>query len=81
MKYAICSNMDRHRDHQTKSDVRQRKTNIICCHSHVESNFFFKENDIHKLVYKTETDSQILKTNVWLPKETYGVGDELRVHN
>ena len=26
------------------------------------------KNDTNELIYKTETDLQILKTNVWLPK-------------
>ena len=40
------------------SEVRQRKTNIIWHHLYVE--FTFK-NDINELIYKTETDLQILK--------------------
>ena len=31
----------------------------------MESNF---KNDTRELIYKTETDSQTLKTNLWLPK-------------
>ena len=27
-----------------------------------------KKNDTNELIYKTETDSQTLKENVWLPK-------------
>ena len=27
-----------------------------------------KKNDISKLIYTTETDSQKKKTNIWLPK-------------
>ena len=27
-----------------------------------------KRNDTDELIYKTETDSQILKTKLWLPK-------------
>ena len=34
-------------------------------YSSVESNFF---NDINELIWKTETKSQISKTNLWLPK-------------
>ena len=30
-------------------------------------NLIFK-NDINEFIHKTETDSQILKTNLWLPK-------------
>ena len=26
------------------------------------------KNDINDLIYKTETDSQIQKTNLWVPK-------------
>ena len=45
-----------------------RKTNIIY-QLHVESNFL---NDTNELIYKTETDSQISKTNVCLPKRKHG---------
>ena len=34
-------------------------------------NLIFK-NDINEVIYKTETDSQILKTTFWLPKRKYG---------
>ena len=30
--------------------------------------------DTKELIYKTETDSQTLKTNLWLPKGTGGAG-------
>ena len=33
-----------------------------------------KRNDTNELIYKTETDSQISKTNSWLPKRKCGVG-------
>ena len=32
----------------------------------METNFFF--NDINEIIYRTETDSQILETNLWLLK-------------
>ena len=51
------------------SEVSQTKTNIIRYHSYVESNF---KNDINELIYKTETDSKISKTNLWLPKGKCG---------
>ena len=35
--------------------------------------------DTKELIYKTETDSQTLKTNLWLPKGKCGAGDGLRV--
>ena len=34
-----------------------------------------KENDTHELIYKTGTDSQTQRTNLWLP-EGKGVGTE-----
>ena len=46
------------------SEVSQRKTNIIWHHLYVES----QKNDTNELIYKTETDSQTQKTNLWLPK-------------
>ena len=51
------------------SEVSQRKTNTIY-HLYVES----KKNDTNELIYKTETNSQISKTNLWLPKGKRGVG-------
>jgi len=45
------------------SEVRQRKTTILWYHLNVES-----KNDTYELIYKTEIDSQTLKTNLWLPK-------------
>ena len=36
-------------------------------------NLIFK-NDTNELTYKTETDSQISKTNLWLPKGKHGGG-------
>ena len=50
------------------SEVSQTKTNIIRCHLYVESN----KNDTNELFYKTETDSQISKSNLWLPKGKRG---------
>ena len=34
-------------------------------------------NGTNKLIYKTETDSQILKTNLWLHWETWRWRDKL----
>ena len=45
-------------------EVSQTKTNIIQCHLYVES----KTNYTNELFHKTETDSQTLKPNLWLPK-------------
>ena len=33
-----------------------------------------KKNDKNELIYKTETDSQTSKTNLWLPKGKGGGG-------
>ena len=52
------------------SEVRQRKTNIIRCHLHV-----YVKYDTNELIYKTETDSQTQKTNLWLLKGKGGVGE------
>ena len=60
----ICSNMDGPRDYHTKWS-KSDKGRKISYHLHVESNF---KNDTNELIYKTETDLQILKTNLWLPK-------------
>ena len=53
-----------------QSEVSQTKTNVIWYHLYVES----KKNDTNQLTYKTETDSQTEKTNVWLPKGWWGEG-------
>ena len=50
------------------SEVSQTKTNIIWGHSYVESNFLKKRTKRNELIYKTETDLQISKTILWLPK-------------
>ena len=44
------------------SQVRQRKTNVMY-RLYVES-----KNNTNELIYKTETDSQTWKTNLWLPR-------------
>ena len=31
-----------------------------------------KKSDTNELIYKTEAESQTLKTNLWLPKEKVG---------
>ena len=33
-----------------------------------------KKKDKNELIYKTETDSQTLQTNLWLPKEKHKKG-------
>ena len=39
----------------------------------------FRKKGSNEPIYKTETDSQTLKTNLWLPKGKGGAGDGLRV--
>ena len=45
--------------------LNQTKKNIIWYHPYVESDFL---NDTNQLIFKIETDCQILKTNLWFPK-------------
>ena len=52
------------------SEVRQQKTNTICCHLYVEY-----KKDTNKFICRKGTDSQTLKTNLCLPKGTSG-GEE-----
>ena len=52
------------------SEVRQRKTNVLRYHLHVESKK--KKKSTNELLYKTEIDSQSSKTNFWLPKGKCG---------
>ena len=42
------------------SEIRQRKTNIIWYHLYVE----FHKNNTKELIYKTETNLQISKSNI-----------------
>ena len=32
------------------------------------------KNDTNEFIYKTEAESQVLQTNLWLPKEKVGEG-------
>ena len=66
---AICSTMNGPRDYHTKWSKSDRKTNIIY-HLQVESS----KNDTKRLIYKAEINSQILKSNLWLPKGIMGRG-------
>ena len=49
----------------TVSEIIQDKTNNIRYHLYVESN---KNVNTKELIYKTETNSQILRSNLWLPQ-------------
>ena len=46
------------------SEVSQTKTNIMWYHLFVDD----KNNDTNEHIYKIETDLQILKRHLWLPK-------------
>ena len=57
----------------TLSETSQRKTNTALYYLNVES-----KNNTNELIYKIETDSQILKSNVWLPKRKCGGKGQIR---
>ena len=57
--------MDGPRDDHTKwshSD-RERQISYVITYT-----WNLKKNDTNELIYKTDIDSQIQKTNLWLPK-------------
>ena len=60
---AICSNMDGPRDYHTKWSKPDRERQI----SYITHMWNLKK-DTNELIYKTETNSQTEKTNLWLPK-------------
>ena len=49
----------------TLNEVMERKTDIW---SHLCLESKKNNNDTNEVIYKTETHSQTLKTNLWLPK-------------
>ena len=66
---AIYSNMDGPRDYHTKwskSDGERQISYVIT------SMWNLVKNDTNELIYKTETDSQISKSNLWTPKGKHG---------
>ena len=69
---AICSNMDGPRGYHTKWNKSERERQISYDTTHMW-NLIFK-NDTNELIYKTEIDLQISKTNVWLPNRKHGGG-------
>ena len=52
------------------SEVSQTEKDISYDVTHMWN--LILKNYINELIYKTETDSQILKTNLWLPKGERG---------
>ena len=67
---AICSHMG-DLEIIAPSEVKQTKTDIIWYHSYMEYNFL---KWYRYIIYETEVDLQISKTNSRWPKEKYGVG-------
>ena len=65
---AICHNIDGPRDYHTKW-----RDHISYNNAYVES----KKKWSKELIYKTETNSQILKSNLWLPKRNMVERDKL----
>ena len=66
---ATCSHMYGPKDYQTKY-VREK--NIMWYYLQVQCN----KNNTDELIYNTETNSQILKSNLWLPKQKRGGGSD-----
>ena len=64
--------MDGSRDYHTKRSKSDRERQISYDITYMWN---LKKNDTNELIYKTETDSHTLKTNLWLPKwERWGEG-------
>ena len=61
---AICSNMDGPRDYHTEWRKSDRGRQI----SYDITYTWNLKYDTNELIYKTEINSQTLKTNLWLPK-------------
>ena len=71
---SICSNMDEPRDyHINWSKSEKEKYHMISLL------YGILKSDTNELIYKTETDSQTSKTNLWLPKGKGGGRDKLGV--
>ena len=63
--------MDGPRDYHTKSSKSERERHLSYDITHMWN--LTEKNDINELIYKTETDSQISKTN-GNQREMQGVG-------
>ena len=66
---AICSNMDRPRDHHTKRSMSERERQIPYI-----TYMWNLKYDTNELIYETETDSQVQRTDLWLPRGWEGEG-------
>ena len=65
---AICSNMDGPRDDHTKWSKSDRERQIPYDITYMWN----PKYDTSEHIYKTETDSQTQKTNLWLPEGNGG---------
>ena len=71
----ICRNMDGPRDDPTKWNKLEKDK----YHDTIYMWNLTKKNDTKELIYKTETNPQISKSNLWLPKgKPWGGRDKLR---
>ena len=64
LNIAICSNVDGPRDYFTKWNKSEGERQI----PHDITYMWNLKYDTNEFIYKTETDSQTQKTNLWLPK-------------
>ena len=70
---AICSNMNGPRDYHTKEKSdRERQIPYDTTYMWNLKKKQKKHKDTNELIYKTETDSQTSKTNLWLLKGKRG---------
>ena len=68
---AICSNMGGPRDYHAEWSKSDRERQISY---HITYMWNLKKNGTNERIYKTEIESQTLKTNLWLPKGKAGGG-------
>ena len=62
---AICSNMDGPRDYHTKQSKSERERQIPYDITYMWN----LKYDINQHIYETKTDSQIQRTDLWLPRD------------
>ena len=68
---AICRDMDGPRDYHTKQSNSDRGRQVSYDITYIWN---LKKKDTDGRIYKTEIDSQIQKTNLWLLKRKEGEG-------
>ena len=64
---AICSNTDGPRDYPTKCSYSEREKQVPYAITYMNLKY-----NINELIYKTETDSQMKRTDLWLSREVEG---------